>query len=185
MQKNSYSLIQSPPARLSEAKNLTGITRHVKDLAAIIHANIQEWNSNHLRGLTLLKNIVEEHDGESCSQVLQELCDKLEAVCNALDDIVNNFKEVVHQIKVTICLHKSPNKLFTTWPIEKFDDIARLIYEAYLHEASIKRQILENILHDDVEVFKMLYLATWVHQPSIPITLTMHLESLLTEVGYR
>lgn len=83
----------------TQGRNLTGPARHVRDLAADVHASVQQWNAAHLRGLTLLRNITEEKQNESYSQSLQEQCDKLEYVCDELVKrcfkcIVSYFREI-------------------------------------------------------------------------------------------
>lgn len=78
--------LQSPKSM--NGRNLTGSARHVRDLAADIHANIQQWNTAHLQGVTLLKSITQKKQDENYSQNLQELCDKLENIC---DTLVNRY----------------------------------------------------------------------------------------------
>ncbi|XP_003706698.2 cyclin-dependent kinase 2-interacting protein [Megachile rotundata] len=186
MSKEQFSPVQkilSP--RSGQGKNLTGYVRHIRDLAADIHGNIQNWNALHLQGVTLLKTITQLKQDESYPQDLQELCDKLENICDALDDIVKSLGEIAHQIKITASLETRVEKLFITWPNVKFEQIAKLIYDAYSQETKIKRKILENVAHYYTESWKMLFLATWVHQPSIPENVTTALELLLIETGHR
>lgn len=70
--------------RPTQGKNLTGPARRIRDLTADIHAGIQQWNTLHLHGVTLLKAITQEKQNESYSQGLQKLCDELEIVCDGL-----------------------------------------------------------------------------------------------------
>lgn len=75
-----------------QGKNLTGIARHVRDLAADIHANIQQWNSLHLQGVIYVKNIIQEKQGKNYySKTLQDLCDKLENICDNLVSVSFKF----------------------------------------------------------------------------------------------
>ncbi|XP_076661518.1 cyclin-dependent kinase 2-interacting protein-like [Halictus rubicundus] len=182
-QFSPVSKIQS--AKSTQGKNLVGSARHIRDLAADIHASIQQWNAAHLQGVALLKDITQERQSTSYSQLLQELCDKLEHVCDSLDAVVKNLAEITYQIKSTTSLGKDADKLFTTWPITKFDNVAKLILSMYSEEAKIKRKIFENVAHRYSESWKMLCLATWVHQPLLPESLTIFLESLLIETGHR
>lgn len=186
MNKEQFSPVQkilSP--RSGQGKNLTGYVRHIRDLAADIHENIQNWNTLHLQGVTLLKNITQLKQDESYPQDLQELCDRLENICDALDDIVKGLGEIAHQMKITASLETRTEKLFITWPNVKFEHVAKLIYDAYSQETKIRRKILENVAHYYAESWKMLFLATWVHQPSIPENVTTALELLLIETGHR
>ncbi|KOC65479.1 Cyclin-dependent kinase 2-interacting protein, partial [Habropoda laboriosa] len=158
---------------------------HIRDLTADIHTGMQQWNALHLQGITLLKNITQEKQNESYPQILQELCDKLEIICDALDDIVKNFAEITHQIKITSFLRKNTDKLFTTWSNVKFGETAESIYNAYSHEVRIKRKIVEDIAHHYTDSWKMLFLASWVHQPLLSESLRTSLESMLLETGHR
>lgn len=180
----------SPISKLSQTKsiqgrNLTGSARHIRDLVADIHKNIQIWNSLHLEGITLLNNITRAKQDESYSEILQEQCDKLEIVCKELDNIVINLAQIAQQMKITAGLKTDKAKLFATWPNSKFGQVAESIYSAYSNEAKVKCKILENIAHYYTESWKMLFLASWVHQPFLPENLTTVLESMLIESGHR
>lgn len=185
MNKGQFSPIKISPGKVTQGKNLTGSARHVRDLTADIHASIQQWNTLHLQGVTLLRNITGAKQDESYSPSLQELCDKLEAVCNGLDDIVLNLGQIAHQMKITTSLDNSPHKLFATWPSSKFGQVAESIYNAYSREVKVKRKVLEDAAHYCSESWKMLFLASWVHQPLLPENLTVLLESMLIETGHR
>ncbi|XP_033340623.2 cyclin-dependent kinase 2-interacting protein isoform X1 [Megalopta genalis] len=194
-QFSPISKIQS--VKPTQGRNLVGSARHIRDMAADIHTIIQQWNTAHLQGVALLKDITQEKQNTSYSQVLQELCDKLEHICDALviiikytsilfqDTIVKNLAQITHRLKLTTSLSKDVDKLFTTWPITKFDYVVELIHNVYSEEAKIKRKIFENVAHQYTESWKMLCLATWVHQPLLPESLTIFLESLLIETGHR
>lgn len=64
-------------------------------------------------------------------------------------------------------------------------DVAKQIYEVYKEEAAVKRKVFENIAHNHNESWKMLHIATWVHQINISENVTTLLESLLVETGHR
>lgn len=67
---------------------MTGVPRHVRDLAADIHSNIQQWNSLYLQGITYIRSIAQEKQGKNYySKTLQDLCDKLENICDGLVSI--------------------------------------------------------------------------------------------------
>ncbi|XP_076640259.1 cyclin-dependent kinase 2-interacting protein-like [Colletes latitarsis] len=186
MSEKQFSPVsKSLSAKSAQGKNLVGSARHVRDLAADIHANIQQWNETHLQGVSLLKDITLEKQDESYSQTLQELCDNLEHVCDTLETIVENLAKIAHHMKITVSLEKNMDKLFTTWPVATFGQVAELIYNAYSQEIKVKRKILEDVAHYYTESWKMLFLATWVHQPLLPLNLTTVLEALLIETGHR
>ncbi|XP_078039262.1 cyclin-dependent kinase 2-interacting protein-like [Augochlora pura] len=182
-QFSPISKIQS--VKPTQGRNLVGSARHIRDLAADIHTSIQQWNTAHLQGVALLKDITHKKQSTSYSQDLQELCDKLEHVCDALDAVVKNLAQITHQLKLTTSLNKDMDKLFTTWPVTKFDYVVELIHNMYSEEAKMKRKIFENVAHQYTDSWKMLCLATWVHQPLLPESLTIFLESLLIETGHR
>jgi len=71
-----------------QGRNLTGTVRLVRDLAADIHTNIQQWSNLHIQGITYLKDITQEKHNKNYSEILQDLCDKLENIC---DNLVNFF----------------------------------------------------------------------------------------------
>ncbi|CAL7943540.1 unnamed protein product [Xylocopa violacea] len=186
MSKEQFSPVNKlSPGKATQGKNLTGSARHMRDLTADIHANIQQWNTLHLQGISLLENITQAKQDESYSQVLQELCDKLETICNTLDNIVQDLGQITHQMKVISSLENKTDKLFTTWPTLKFAQVAELIHNAYSCETKVKRKILEDVAHYYTEPWKMLFLASWVHQPLLPKNLTTFLESMLIETGHR
>lgn len=176
---------KSSVKRVSTGRNLTGNARLVRDLAADIHASVQQWNAAYLQGVSVLKGITEEKQDEAYSQKLQELCDNLESVCNALDAVTKNLEEITHRMKIVSQLHKSTDELFGTWPTTKFGEVSELIYKAYSAEAQIKRKVLEDVAHFYSKSWKMLCLATWVHQPYIPEDITIELEAMLMETGHR
>jgi hypothetical protein len=49
----------------------------------------------------------------------------------------------------------------------------------------VKRIILENVAHDHRDSWKMLHLATWVHQTQISDNVKTNLESMLVETKLR
>ncbi|XP_026827599.1 cyclin-dependent kinase 2-interacting protein [Ooceraea biroi] len=180
-----YSPIKLSPSKLSQGKNITGIARHVRDLTADIHANIQQWNGLNLQGIDYLKLIIHEKQDKGYSENLQDLCDKLENICNNLDDIVKKLDEIKHQLKTITALQETPTKLFMNVSTSTFGETAETIYEAYCEEAKIKRKVLENVAHHHTESMDIFHLAAWTHQPSISDRLTTLLEVLLLETGLR
>ncbi|XP_014205529.1 cyclin-dependent kinase 2-interacting protein [Copidosoma floridanum] len=175
----------SPRAKTVQGKNLTGNPRIVRDLTAAIHSNIQQWNTLHLNGLSLLKTITSLKTDNSYPEKLKQPCENLTQVCNKLDNIVEAFGQIVNQMKSISKLHKSSDHLFSTWPVDKFVATAHMIYESYKKEAEVKQIILENVAHDHRDAMKMLNLAAWVHQTQLPDNLNINLESMLVETKLR
>ncbi|XP_011154427.1 cyclin-dependent kinase 2-interacting protein [Harpegnathos saltator] len=184
--RKTFSPVKVLSPNWNQGKNLTGLARHIRDLVADIHTNIQQWNSLHLQGIICIKNITQEKQANNYySTILQDLCDKLENICDNLDSKVRNLDQIKHQLKTLPALQKTLDKLFITWPTTKFGEVAEIICEAYHKEAKLKRKILENVAHNYTDSWKMLHLAAWQYQPSLPEDLTILLEFLLTETGHR
>jgi len=180
-----FSPINLSSPKSFQGKNLTGAMRLVRDLAADIHANIQQWNNLHIQGIAYLKDITQGKCDKNYSDTLQDLCDKLETVCDNLDGIVGNLQQIKCQLKAVTALHKSADKLFITWPTTKFGEVAETIYKAYRMEAKLKRSVLENVSHNYTESWKMLHLTAWVYEPLLVEDLMILLDSLLIETGHR
>ncbi|XP_071568561.1 cyclin-dependent kinase 2-interacting protein-like [Temnothorax nylanderi] len=180
-----FSPINLTSPKSFQGRNLTGTARLVRDLAADIHANIQQWNKLHLLGVAYLKDITQEKCDKNYSENLQDLCDKLENICDNLDGIVGNLDQIKHQLISVTALHKTADKLFITWPTTKFGEVAETIYKAYHVEAKLKRKLLENVAHNYTDSWKMLHLAAWVYEPSLTEDLKVLLDSLLIETGHR
>ncbi|XP_034938737.1 cyclin-dependent kinase 2-interacting protein-like [Chelonus insularis] len=175
-------VITSP--KVSPQTNLTGHKRLVKDLAADIHAEIQKWNEIFLHGLDIIKSIMAIKVDDSYPEGLQNLCDQLEMDVDKMDGIVEKFKRASRRIHLISSLY-SDEKLFITWPIDKFVDTFEEIYEVYKDEVEVKRLVMENIAHDYSESWQQVHLALWVTQPKIPSNINLTLEALLTETGHR
>ncbi|XP_070168433.1 cyclin-dependent kinase 2-interacting protein-like [Polyergus mexicanus] len=185
MKREMFLPIKLPSHKSFQGKNLTGTERFIYNLAADIYANIKQWNIFHIKGVTYLRNIIQVKHDKNYSVILQDLCDKLENVCNSLDGIITNLEQIKNQLTTITVLQEPTNKLFLTWPTSKFGEIAETIYQMYYKEATLKRNLLENIAHNHTEAWKMFYLAAWVHQPLLPENLTLLLNSLFIETGHQ
>ncbi|KAM0735267.1 Cyclin-dependent kinase 2-interacting protein [Formica fusca] len=189
MKREMFLPIKLPSHKSFQGKNLTGTERFIYNLAADIYANIQQWDSFHTEGVTYLRNIIQVKHDKNYSVILQDMCDKLENVCNNLiclqDGIITNLEQIKNQFIAITVLQETTTKLFLTWPTNKFGEIAETIYQMYHKEATLKRNLLENIAHNHTETWKMFYLAAWVHQPLLSENLTLLLNSLLIETGHQ
>jgi len=83
--------------RLSLEKSKTGILRHVRNLTADIHANIQQWNDLHLQGINYIKLILHEKQDNGLSENLRDLCDKLQDICDNLVSISFNQSFIIYK----------------------------------------------------------------------------------------
>ncbi|XP_043667624.1 cyclin-dependent kinase 2-interacting protein-like [Vespula pensylvanica] len=180
-----FNSTDSPFSKSLKGKNLTGTVRHLRDLAADVHGIIQKWNDSTLEGINILKSIIREKSNKNYTVQLQNYCDNLEEICHTLSNLVKTLEQIVHQINILTILDKTTTKLFTTWPISAFGSTVEMIYTTYSNELHIKYKVLENIAHCHTEPQQMLYLSTWLHQPLLSKNITILLEAMLTETGYR
>ncbi|XP_012223814.1 cyclin-dependent kinase 2-interacting protein [Linepithema humile] len=168
-----------------QKKNLTGIKRLVSDLVLNIHANIQQWNNLNAQGLTYIKDITQKRRDKKYFLILQDLCVNLGNICNRMDNIVENLDQIKHQLTAAKILQKSTDKLFLTWPVTRFEEVAESIHEVYCKEAKLKRIILENVAHKTSESWKVLFLTAWVHQPFLHDHVKLLLDVMLLEINYK
>ena len=105
--RETFLPIKLSPHKSFQGKNLTGTACFVYNLAADIYANIQQWNSFHIQGVTYLRKIIQLKRDKDYSVVLQNLCDELENICNNLDSIVTNLDQIKHQLIAITALQKN------------------------------------------------------------------------------
>lgn len=189
VQLNDSDLIEATK-RLSlsasvQGRNLTGIKRLVNDLVLNIHANIHQWNNLNSEGLIYIKDITQKKRDKIYFIILQDLCDKLENICNKMDNIVKNLDQIKQQLTAAKALQKNAEKLFLTWPVHKFEEVAECIHEVYCKEAKLKRTILENIAHKTSESWKVLFLTAWIHQPFLIDHVKFLSHVMLVEIGHK
>ncbi|XP_073980902.1 uncharacterized protein isoform X3 [Rhodnius prolixus] len=133
MAENLYSPVEVPESPAKKAKgNLTGIPRIVHDSSADLYNCIQEWNGNHITGVSVINEICNlkiTHLNSSNASVafpagLEELCNSLEDVCSKLNTVLNKIKEVKNHYEGLMKLNEMKNintPVFTTWRVQEFD----------------------------------------------------------------
>ncbi|XP_069694160.1 cyclin-dependent kinase 2-interacting protein-like isoform X2 [Periplaneta americana] len=150
----------SPVKKIHQCGNLTGNCRRLRDLAAELFNLIQEWNTQHLLGVQIVKSIMNlKHpvligcDMGSSTQTypdgLQELCDELSEIVLIMERVVEKMEVIPRQMRSVATLEKlnSMNKapLFLTWPSEKFD-VYRLESEPCLrHELFLRASRISQV----------------------------------------
>ncbi|GLV46382.1 uncharacterized protein CBL_20724 [Carabus blaptoides fortunei] len=185
----SFSPVVLPesPAGTTLQRNLTGLPRVARDIAADIYNNIQHWNVLHIRGASVVKEmaLLKSDVRQLHPAGLESLAVTLNDAVSAMNVIVDNLDTSVQQLKSLIHLHKSPVPIFLSWPVGKYSEVCERISQAYRQEYKLKYLIGENIAHVSGKDKLMLYAASWTYQPYIDSDIEMCLESLLTETGHR
>ncbi|XP_073980901.1 cyclin-dependent kinase 2-interacting protein-like isoform X2 [Rhodnius prolixus] len=196
MAENLYSPVEVPESPAKKAKgNLTGIPRIVHDSSADLYNCIQEWNGNHITGVSVINEICNlkiTHLNSSNASVafpagLEELCNSLEDVCSKLNTVLNKIKEVKNHYEGLMKLNEMKNintPVFTTWRVQEFVELSSKILSMYDKELQMKLYIKENIAHTKYEENLLLYQTIWVQQPYIE-NLDLQVEAMLKETTLR
>ncbi|KRT79142.1 hypothetical protein AMK59_6621 [Oryctes borbonicus] len=183
----TYSPITLQQSPSCSPKNLTGLPRVAKDIAADVYNSIQKWNDSHIQGASVVK------------QIINLKCNNKERYPNGLEELINELDEVVHrlslhgssisflsnQISSLSRLHKEQIPLFISLTALELSNLVDNIAKAYKSELMVKRYILENIGHSRNENEAMFHGACWVYQQYITNKINLQLEVLLTETGHR
>lgn len=129
------------PGTASPNKNLTGLPRVAKDIAADVHNNVQKWNEKHVSGAQLLKKICVL---KSNNTQPQQYPTGLEPLINELCDCVQNLSIYANalifltsQMKTLVKLHKQKTPLFISMDVDKISDLVQEISNAYRMELKV------------------------------------------------
>uniref|UniRef100_A0A1B6ECX4 Uncharacterized protein n=1 Tax=Clastoptera arizonana TaxID=38151 RepID=A0A1B6ECX4_9HEMI len=128
-----FSPVSVQESPVKKSVNLTGNVRQVRDCVADLFNLIQEWNSLHLIGCTMLRSISDlklpslndtKVDGGSCyTQPLQLLCNQLDSTCSKLKEIFQKMEIVLKNLSGITKLEQFQNVskiLFLTWQTSQF-----------------------------------------------------------------
>ena len=74
----------SPRTVNAQEKYITGNSRLVRDLVENVHVSIQQWNSLHFNGVSLIKTITSLKVDESFTKEIEKLCEDLEQICDGI-----------------------------------------------------------------------------------------------------
>lgn len=132
-------LVPESPANSASHRNLTGLPRTVRDIAADIYNNIQQWNTLHIKGSTIIKEIVnlKSNSKKNYPDGLEELSNVLYEVITSQNIILSNLKTCSEQLESVVILHKSIEPLFISWSAEKIAIVAGKIYQDYNQEFQV------------------------------------------------
>lgn len=127
------------PAAASPQRNLTGLPRVARDIAADVYNNIQKWNDYHIKGANVIKEI-----GLTLSDSPKNFTPALESNTNKLHDIVQNLRVfsnalefLANQMTALVKLRKDNAPLFISLTVDVLADIAHHIAEAYKAEFKV------------------------------------------------
>lgn len=186
-QQFSPVVLAQSPAAVSPQRNLTGLPRVARDVAADVHNNIQKWNDQHNIGARLVKNIV-----SIKADSPDTLPPQLEPVLKDLYDVVQNLsiyskalEFLASQMTALYALQKQPSPVFISLNTGQLADLVANISAAYKAEFSVKEYVLENIANSATKHEAMFHAARWTHQQHITTNIKLKVETLLTETGHR
>lgn len=131
--------VPESPANSASQRNLTGLPRTVRDIAADIYNNIQQWNFFHIKGSTVIKEIVglKANSKKNYPDGLEELSIVMYEVITSKKIILSNLKICSDQLKSVVILHKSVEPIFISWSADKIARIAEKIYDDYNREFQV------------------------------------------------
>ncbi|XP_050301237.1 cyclin-dependent kinase 2-interacting protein-like [Anthonomus grandis grandis] len=183
---SSVTLHKSPAAQ-SPQKNLTGPPRVIRDIIADLYNNIQRWNSLHIKGCSIVKEIasVKADTPKTYSTRLEECITSLYAVVEGLK--INNdvFSKLVTQVYAFGRLPNIDDTVFFSLSASNIAERCVEVCEAYKKEFQAKQYILENIAYTRTTNDVMFLAAYWTHQLNITDKVNFVLKSLLVESGHR
>lgn len=129
---------QSPAA--SPQRNLTGLPRVARDIAADVYNNIQKWNDYHIKGANIIKEI-----GLLLADNPRNFSPALEAHTTKLTDVVQNLKVfsnalefLANQMTALVKLRKDNVPLFISLTANALADIVHHIADAYKAEFKVR-----------------------------------------------
>lgn len=139
----NHILVPESPAASTPQRNLTGLPRVARDIAADIYNNIQQWNDLHIRGASVVKEIalLKSDTSKLHPEGLESLVVILNDTVSAMKVIVDNLDTGTQQLKSVTHLHKSPVPLFLTWPTVKYSNVSAKIYEIYRQEYKVRKKV--------------------------------------------
>ncbi|VEN49906.1 unnamed protein product [Callosobruchus maculatus] len=178
---------QSPIASPSSQKNLTGVPRVVRDLAADLYNTIQKWNRIHIRGALLCKQIAicKADQPSEYSPELEILTNDLYECVEELRPIKETLERTMKQGEAMKKLQNNTTPVFFGHDIDGLVEIVNYIGKAYVKEYSVKQTVLENIAHTKTKDEVMFFATYWTLQTNVDDIVSLKLETLLTETCHR
>lgn len=129
---------------MTSQKNLTGLPRVARDIAADVYNNIQKWNDCHIMGANVVKEIagmVASKPG-NLSAELEKLADELYSIVQNLKIYANALQFLATQMSAVVKLRKDNIPVFISLSAEQLRDIVQEIAEAYKEEFKVNCELL-------------------------------------------
>jgi len=131
--------VPKSPAAESPQKNLTGPPRVIRDIIADLHNTIQNWNSQHINGCTLVKQISSWKANETkfYSPELEELTTQLSVVVSALRINCDTLNLIQSQAEAFTKLPGLQNPVFFSLSAQDMSRLISDICRAYNGEIKV------------------------------------------------
>lgn len=122
-------------------RNLTGVARVARDIAADVHNNIQKWNTYHVKGAGVVKEIgkILCDNPRKLTPEVERLTIELRSVVDSLQIFAKALDFLANQMTALINLHKGPEPLFISLSMEQLSDIVHSIADAYRGEFNVRQ----------------------------------------------
>lgn len=132
-------VVPKSPAAESPQRNLTGPPRVIRDIIADLHNTIQNWNSQHIKGCTLVKQISswKANEVKLYGPELEDLATQLSVVMSALRMNCDTLNLIQSQAEAFTKLPGLQNPVFFSLSAQ---DMSRLISDicmAYNEEIKV------------------------------------------------
>ncbi|XP_020509396.1 cyclin-dependent kinase 2-interacting protein [Labrus bergylta] len=121
---------------------------------------------------------------EECSK-LKDVVDKMVVVVTKMERLVTSQRGIQELEQFQFGPEGRKFPLFHTWNTKQFDDLCRVLLDAFCQELKLKQMILQEVAHTATSDLCMVYLSCWLHLPYIPPQTRLNLEALLLETGHR
>lgn len=127
------------PGSGSPQKNLTGPARIIKDIIADLYNNIQRWNSHHINGCSIVKQIASiKSDTPKISSIqLEESVNELYSVVQQLEINRNVFITLINQCEAFPKLPNVENPVFFSLEASNIAHYVNSISLAYINEFKV------------------------------------------------
>ncbi|KAH1007466.1 hypothetical protein HUJ04_004694, partial [Dendroctonus ponderosae] len=179
-------IVQTSPAAESPQKNLTGHPRVIRDIVADLYNNVQRWNSLHIQGCGIVKQIasMKADTGQTYPPHLDEHINELQSVVQSMTNMFNVFAKLDEQATAFAKLPNLWNPLFFSMDAFSLTRLIKDICEVYMTAFKAKLCVLENIGHSKTHTDAMFWAISWTYEVDIDEDTSFKLQTLLVECGH-
>lgn len=123
----------------SSQRNLTGLPRVAKDIAADVYNNIQKWNDLHIQGAQTVKEIAGQITSNQMKLTpeIENLTEQLHDVLQNLRIYANALEFLASQMKAVAMLREENTPSFLSLSANSLADIVKQIADAYREEFKV------------------------------------------------